>query len=58
MVVAKILINELGNGYLEDVFKLEKYPLTKFEWTHDTYMKKMEEHERKVIYSKEIKESE
>ena len=44
----------MGNCYIEDVFKLEKEALTKYDWTDEIYIKKMNEHEKKIIYSKKI----
>jgi hypothetical protein len=52
--VAKFIINEINQTFLEDVFKLETEELFKYEWTQEIYLKKIEEQQIKLFASKNM----
>lgn len=53
-VVVKMFVNQMGQAFLEDVMKLKTETLTKFQWTNQTYLRKINEEEQRVFFSKQV----
>lgn len=48
----------MGQGYLEDVMKLKTQSLIKYEWTNDAYLKKIDQEQQRVFFSKAVRTDE